>query len=46
MVLKTFFLKKRIPIEIEKEMDFLYDLGIDYYEIDYIIEKRLNSSSV
>ena len=46
MVLKSFFLKKRIPIEIEKEKDMLYELGVDYDEIEYIIEKRLNSSSV
>jgi hypothetical protein len=46
MVLKSFFLNKRIPIEIEKEKDMLYELGVDYEEIEYIIEKKLNSPDI
>lgn len=45
MVIKSFFYNhKRIPIEIEKEIDFLSDLGINNYEIDYIISKRLRNN--
>jgi hypothetical protein len=30
-----------MPSELKKEKDILYELGLESYEIDYLMQKRL-----
>jgi hypothetical protein len=39
---ENLFLKGEIPEELKPEISFLYELGVENYELEYLLDKKKN----
>lgn len=42
MLERLFENKRKIPIEVKKEITFLYKLGVEIYELEYLMSVKMN----